>query len=80
VLIVHGVYDIGLMNIHTAEPLVPESSLVEVEIAVGKLKRYKSLCTDQIVAEFIKARGEALCSEIPKLIHSIQNKEALPQQ
>jgi hypothetical protein len=26
------------MDIHTAEPLVPEPSLVEVEIAIGKLK------------------------------------------
>jgi hypothetical protein len=29
-------------DIHTAEPLVPEPSLVEVEIAIGKLKCYKS--------------------------------------
>jgi hypothetical protein len=26
------------MDIHTAEPLVPEPGLVEVEIAIGKLK------------------------------------------
>jgi hypothetical protein len=26
------------MDIHTAEPLVPEPSLVEVEIAIGKLR------------------------------------------
>jgi hypothetical protein len=43
------------MDIHTAEPLVPEPSLVEVEIAIGKLKSYKSLGTDQIPAELIKA-------------------------
>jgi hypothetical protein len=30
------------MDIHTAEPLVPEPSLIEVEIAIGKLKTYKS--------------------------------------
>jgi hypothetical protein len=34
---------------------VPERSLVEVEIAIGKLKSYKSLGTDQIPAELIKA-------------------------
>jgi hypothetical protein len=48
------------MNIHTDEPLAPEPDLVEVEIAVGKLKRYKSSGTDQIPAELIKAGGETL--------------------
>jgi hypothetical protein len=68
------------MNIHTAEPLVPELNLVEAEIATGMLKSYKSPGTDQIPAELIKAGGETLCSEIHKLIHSIWNKEELPQQ
>jgi hypothetical protein len=68
VLNVHGVHDVRQMDIHTAEPLVPESSLVEVEIAIGMLKSYKSPDTDQISAEFIKAGGETLCSEIHKLI------------
>jgi len=63
-----------------AEPLVPEPSLVEVETAIGKLKRYKSPGTDQILAEMIKAGGETLHSEIHMLIHSIWNKEELPQQ
>jgi hypothetical protein len=36
VLNVHGVHDIKQMDIHTAELLVPEPSLVEVEIAIGK--------------------------------------------
>jgi hypothetical protein len=43
VLNVHGVHDVRQMDIHTAEPLVPEPSLVEVEIATGKFKSYKSL-------------------------------------
>jgi hypothetical protein len=47
---------------------VPEPSLVEVEIAIGKLKSYKSQDTDQIPAELIKAEGETLCSEMHKLI------------
>jgi hypothetical protein len=59
---------------------VPEPSLVEVEIATGKLKSYKSLGNDQIPAEMIKAGGETLCSEIHKLICSIWNKKELPQQ
>jgi hypothetical protein len=54
------------MDIHTAEPLVPEPSLVEVEIAIGKLKRYKFAGTDQIPAELIKAGGKILCSETQK--------------
>jgi hypothetical protein len=54
-----------------AEPLVAEPSLVEVEIAIGKLKSYKSPGTDQILAKLIKAGGEILCSEIHKLICSI---------
>jgi hypothetical protein len=33
-----GVHDVRQMDIHTAEPLVPEPSLVKVEIAIGKLK------------------------------------------
>jgi hypothetical protein len=80
VLNVHGVHDVKQMDIHTAEPLVPEPSLVEVEIAVGKLKCYKSPGTDNIPAKLIKARGETLYSEIHKLICSIWSKEELPQQ
>jgi hypothetical protein len=34
------------MDIHTTEPSVPEPGLDEVEISIGKLKRYKSLGTD----------------------------------
>jgi hypothetical protein len=67
------------MDIHTPEPLVSEPSLVEVEIVIGKLKRYKSPDTDQMPAEMIKG-GETLCSEIHRLILSIWNKEELPQQ
>jgi hypothetical protein len=64
---------------HTAEPFVPEPSASEVEIAFGKLKRYKSPGVDQIPAELIQAGGEALLLEIHKLIKSIWNKE-LPRQ
>jgi hypothetical protein len=79
VLNVHEVHNVRQKDIHTAEPLVPEPSLVEVEVAIGKLKSYKSLGTDQIPAELIKAGGETLYSEIHRLIHSIWNKEELPQ-
>jgi hypothetical protein len=48
------------MDIHTAEPLIPEPGLVEVEIAIRMLKSYKSPGTVQISAEMIKAGGENL--------------------
>jgi hypothetical protein len=60
----HGVHDVRQMDIHMAEPLVPEPSLDEVEITIGKSKRYKSPGTYQIPAELIKARGETLCYDI----------------
>jgi hypothetical protein len=36
VLNVHGVNDVMQTEIHTAEPLVPEPSAFEVEMAIGK--------------------------------------------
>jgi hypothetical protein len=68
------------MDIHTSEPLVPEPSLVKVEIAIEKLKSYKSPGTDKIPAKVIEAGSEVLCSEIHKLIRSVWNKEELRQQ
>jgi hypothetical protein len=69
---VHRVSDVRQIEIHTAEPLVP----FEVEIAIAKLKKYKSSGSDQIPAELIQAVGEILGSEIHKFIHSIWNKES----
>jgi hypothetical protein len=37
---IHGVHNVRQKDIQTAEPLVPEPSLVEVKIAIVKLKRY----------------------------------------
>jgi hypothetical protein len=68
VLNVHGVHDVRQMDIHTAGPLVPEPSLVKVEIAIGKLKSYKSPGTDQIPVKLIKAGGGTLYFEIHRLI------------
>jgi hypothetical protein len=65
-------------EIQTAQPFVPEPSISEVEVAIGKLKRCKSPGADQIPAELIQAGGETLHSEIPKLIKLIWNKEELP--
>jgi hypothetical protein len=69
-----------LLEIHTVEPLVPGSSHLEIEIAIGKSKKYKSPGSDQILAELIQARGELVVSVIHKLIKSTRNKEEFPDQ
>jgi hypothetical protein len=43
----------GQIEMHTAEPFVPEPISSEVEVAIGKLKRYKSSGVDRIPAELI---------------------------
>ena len=68
------VKDAGQAEIHTAEPLVPEPSASEVELAIDKLKSHKSPGIDQIPAELIKAGGRTICLEIRKLITSIWKK------
>jgi hypothetical protein len=70
---VHRVSDIRQIEIHTVEPLVPDPSPFEVEIAIVKLKRYKSPSSDEIPAELIQVGGEILCSKIHKLSNSIWN-------
>jgi len=65
---VHGVNGVRQTEIHTAEPLVPELSAVEVELAVVELKSHKSPGIDQIPAELIKAGGREIRYEIHKLI------------
>jgi hypothetical protein len=77
---IHGFNDVAQTEVHTAEPLVPEPSAFEVEMAVEKLKRHKSPGMDQIPAELIKAGGRIIWSEIHKLIISIWNNEELPEE
>jgi len=55
---VHGVKVVGQAEIHTAEPLVPELSASEIELAIDKLKGHKSPGVDQIPEELIKAGVE----------------------
>jgi len=55
---VHGLKDVGQAEIHTAEPLVTESSAFEVELDIGKLKSHKSPGIDEISAVLIKAGVE----------------------
>jgi hypothetical protein len=68
------------IEVHTAEPLVPGPSRLEVEIAIAKLKKYKSPCSDQIPAKLIQAGSEKLLSAIHKLINSVWKKKYLPDQ
>jgi hypothetical protein len=38
---VHNVSDVRQIEVHTAEPLLPGPSRLEVEIAIAKFKKYK---------------------------------------
>jgi hypothetical protein len=46
---VHNVSNIRQIELHAAEPLVPNLSTSEIEIAIAKLKKYKLLDSDQIL-------------------------------
>jgi hypothetical protein len=45
---VHNVSDVRQIEVHMAEPLVPGPSRLEDEVAMAKLKKYKSRGSDQI--------------------------------
>ena len=79
---IHGAMDVRQAEIHTAEPLVPEPSALEVEFAIEKLKRHKSPGIDQIPADLIKTGVRTIRCAIHKLITSISiwNKEELPEE
>ena len=63
------------IQIQTAEPLIPEPTLLEVEIAIEKLKKYKSPVMDQISAELIQDGGNSLLTEIYELVLAIWKKK-----
>jgi hypothetical protein len=65
---VHRISGVRQTEIHTAELLTPDRSPFQVEIAISKLKMYKSSGSDQIPAELIQAGGEILHSKMHKLI------------
>ena len=73
----HGVNDVMQAEIHTAEPLVPEPSAFEVELAIEKLKSHKSLGINQIPAEMI---NRTICSKIHKVIISIWSMKELTEE
>jgi hypothetical protein len=68
----------GINLVPCMNAIVP--SHLGIKIAIAKLKKCKSLCSDQIAAELIQAGGETLVSVIHRLVNSIWNKEALPDQ
>ena len=51
---VHGVSDVRQIEMHTAEPLVPEPSAFEVDMAIDNIKRYISPAIDQIQQNLLK--------------------------
>jgi hypothetical protein len=80
ILNVQGVNGVRQAEIHTAELLIPEPSVSEIELAIDKLKSHKSPGIDQTPAELIKAGGRTISCEVHKLIISIWNKEELPEE
>jgi sorting nexin-29 len=72
--------DVRQIEVCMAEPLVPKPSRFEVEIAIAKLKKYKSPGSDEISAELIQEGGEIFMSAIHKLINFVWNKEESPDQ
>jgi hypothetical protein len=64
----HSVNDVRQIETHRTEPLLPGLSSFEFEIAIGKLKKYKSPDSDKIPAELIQAGGETLPTSMNSLI------------
>jgi len=54
--LLNGVSDVRQAEVHAGEPLVPEPSAFEVEMAIGELKRHKSPGIEQISGDLIKAK------------------------
>jgi hypothetical protein len=63
----HRAGGVRQIEVHTAEPFVPQPIASQFEVAVGKLRKHKSPGFDQIPAEIVPAGGE--------LIKFIVNKE-----
>jgi hypothetical protein len=62
------------------EPLAPDLSVFQVDMAIKKKKRHNSPGIYQIPVELIKAGGRTFCCEIHKLINSIWNTEEVPEE
>jgi hypothetical protein len=76
----YNVRDVRQIEVHMPEPLEPGPNCLEAEIAIAKLKKYKSPGSDQILEELIQAGDKILLSAIHKVINSVWNMEELPDQ
>jgi len=77
---VHGVNDVRQTEKPTTEPIVPEPSAFEFELAIEKIKSHKSPGIDRRPAEPFKAGCRTIHSEIHKRITTVCNKEELPEE
>jgi hypothetical protein len=77
---VHNVSDDRQIEVHMAEPLIPGSSHLKVEIAIAKFNKYNLPGSNQILEELIQVGGETLLFQFHELINSVWNKEELPDQ
>ena len=64
-------------EVYTAEPDIPERSLIEVKIAIEKLKSHKAIGVDNILSDLIQAGGGKLYEEIHKLTVLILEQERI---
>jgi len=75
------VYEVRQTDLHTAEPLVPDPSAFEVEMAIlKKNKGQKSPGIDPNPAELITTGCRTIRSAIHKHFKSIWNKQELPME
>jgi hypothetical protein len=72
---VHGVSDVRQIEIHAAEPLVPDPSPFQIGIGISNLKSHKWPGSDEIPAELIHSR-----SVNHKPNTSTSSRKELPQQ
>jgi len=59
---VHRVHEARQTELHATEPLLPEPSVFHVEMAIEKIKYYKSPGINQVPAELIKRGLEHLAT------------------
>jgi hypothetical protein len=71
-----GLVHVRQIGIHSAEPLVPEPSAFEVEMAIEKLKRQIMRYWSN-TSKNDSSRDRTICSEIRTLTNSVWNKKEL---
>jgi hypothetical protein len=63
----HSLSDVRQIEIHSTEPIMPDSSPFEVEFAIIKLKKYELPGSDQILAELIQVTRQCGILNISQL-------------